>query len=76
MSRSHPLTTYRKRHKPPLTQDQLAEKIGVTKSAVSRWEAGKRTPSKDERQRISETTGIAIGKLVEASDRLALEAAE
>ena len=27
-----------------LTQDQLAEKVGVKRDAVARWEAGKREP--------------------------------
>lgn len=28
-----------------ITQDELAQRLGVEQSAVSMWEAGKRTPS-------------------------------
>ena len=33
------------RQKNHLTQDQLAEKLFVTRQAVSRWEAGETTPN-------------------------------
>ena len=29
----------------PLTREQLAELIGVTPDAISKWQAGKRKPS-------------------------------
>ena len=36
------LVKLRKEHK--LSQEQLAEKLGVSRQAISRWEAGETTP--------------------------------
>lgn len=34
-----------------VTQDEIAERIGVTRAAVSRWESGTRTPWRRNRVR-------------------------
>lgn len=39
-----------------LTQEQLGEKLGVTKGNVSAWETGKHEPSVAQVQRIAEVT--------------------
>lgn len=59
----HPLRAYRQRQNPPLTQDQLAELLGVSKSAISRWEARRRKMDQDNVSKISEATGIAPAEL-------------
>lgn len=47
---THPLTRYRCKHK--LTIAHVAEKLGVDKSTVSRYEAYRRAPSLDVMRRI------------------------
>lgn len=46
-----------------LTQGQLAVLLGVTKSTVSRWEAGVRRVDKELLPIISEKTGISVADL-------------
>jgi Transcriptional regulators len=60
---SHPLTTYREAQEPKLTREELAEKIGVGKSTVSRWESGKRKIDDELLERVSEVTGIPASVL-------------
>lgn len=38
------LADRREAHVPPLTQEQLAERVGTTKATISRWETGERDP--------------------------------
>lgn len=59
----HPLRAYRERQDPPLTQDALAELLGVSKAAVSRWESGIRKPDETACRVIREKTGISVRKL-------------
>ena len=42
---------------------QVALEIGVTDSAVSQWESGRRFPSGDHLDRLSELTGLPICRL-------------
>jgi len=46
-----------------LTQDELAQAIGVTRAAISRWEAGTRQPSR----RVVDRYLDALDRLREAS---------
>lgn len=55
----HPLRAFRESQDPPLTQDDLAARLGVTKASVSRWETGERKPEVDLLSVIEEKTGIA-----------------
>jgi transcriptional regulator with XRE-family HTH domain len=59
MAKIHPLQAYREQQDPPLTQHQLADLLGVSVSAVSRWEAGKRKPDLEVLPMIQRKTGIA-----------------
>ncbi len=47
-----------------LTQDEFAEKIFVTRTAVSKWENGKSYPSIDSLKEISELFGVSIDSLM------------
>jgi len=47
-----------------LTQDEMAEKLYVTRQAVSRWEMGDTTPSVDTLKLISKEFGVSINTLL------------
>lgn len=48
-----------------LTQEQLAEKIGVTQKSVSRWETGKNMPDVSLLQLLSSELNISVSELLE-----------
>lgn len=52
------------RQKAGMSQEELAQAIGSTKSAVSRYEAGKRQPSYDQLQRIAAALGVPVQELI------------
>lgn len=52
------------RKKANLTQDQLAEMLGTTKAAVSRYESGKRTPRYDQIIQIADALQISPALLI------------
>jgi transcriptional regulator with XRE-family HTH domain len=54
----HPLIRFQSEHR--LTQGELAERIGIGQSALSRLCSGKRSPRMDTMQRIREATGISL----------------
>ena len=58
MVKTHPLRAYRK--KAGLSQEELAETLCVGKSAVSKWEAGTRSPRPNVMVRIGSITGGAV----------------
>lgn len=45
----------------PKTQAQLAKALGVTQTAVSAWERGKRWPSRPVLERLLDELGISGG---------------
>lgn len=47
-----------------LTQEELAEKIGVSRMTVSNWEIGKCEPSLSQARLICQATGIPLNFLV------------
>lgn len=51
-----------------LTQEQLAEKLYVTRTAVSKWETGNGYPAIDSLKMISELFGISIDELISDGD--------
>lgn len=51
------------REKAGLTQEQLAEKIGTTQSAVALWETGRRAPMAAKLPKLAEVLGCGIADL-------------
>ena len=47
-----------------LSQDEMAEKLFVTRQAVSRWETGKTVPNTETLKLISEAFGVSINALL------------
>lgn len=55
----------RSRTKQGLTQQQLAEKVGVTQTAIAAWESGKRgVPKGDNLLRLAEALGFDADRLM------------
>jgi len=63
MDHIHPLQAFREKQTPPLSQRQLADMLGVSTAAISRWEAGERKPDGELVPMISEKTGISPAEL-------------
>ncbi|MCL2605990.1 MAG: helix-turn-helix domain-containing protein [Coriobacteriia bacterium] len=51
-----------------LTQDELAEKLFVTRQAISRWETGETTPSIDTLKLMSNMFNVSINELIGAAE--------
>ncbi|MBQ4501230.1 MAG: helix-turn-helix transcriptional regulator, partial [Spirochaetales bacterium] len=58
------------REKSGLTQDQLAERVMVTRQAVSRWETGETQPGTDTLKLLSREFGVTINTLLGSPTRL------
>ena len=52
------------RKKKKLTQEELAEKINVTKLTISRWERGERVPKSDKAQQLANYFGVSVAYLL------------
>ena len=46
-----------------LTQEELADKIGVSKSAVAKWETDGGLPDRDNLKRIAELINVSVDEL-------------
>lgn len=46
-----------------LTQEKLAQKIGVSKSAVAKWETGRGLPDRENLRRLSEAVHVPVDDL-------------
>lgn len=55
---------YKFRRKSELSQEQLAEKIGVSRQAISKWESGTSTPELEKLLALSECFNITLDDLV------------
>ena len=51
-----------------LTQEQFAEQLFVSRTAVSKWETGRGMPSMDSLQMIAKFFGITLDELLDASE--------
>jgi len=52
------------REKNSLTQEQMAERINVTRQAISRWETGKTQPNPELLKVLSREFGVSINTLL------------
>lgn len=58
------------RKKKKLTQEELAEKINVTKLTISRWERGERIPKSDKANEIAKLFNVPVSYLLGYDDKL------
>lgn len=63
MIEAHPLKSYRENQSPKLSQEGLAEKLGVARLTVLRWESGERKINRSLLPKVSEKTGIPAKEL-------------
>ena len=61
---------YELRTKNGLSQDELAEKVFVTRQAVSRWENGETVPNTETLKRLSDLFCVSINTLLGSPRRL------
>lgn len=61
---------YHLRTQQGLSQDQLAEKVFVTRQAASRWETGETTPNTETLKLLSQLFSVSIHTLSGAPQRL------
>lgn len=54
---------YALRRQSGLSQEQLAEKLGVSRQTVSKWEGGLSTPELDKLQALSKCFGVSLDAL-------------
>ncbi len=65
------------RNKAGLSQMELAERLGVSRQAVSRWESGDTTPTMDKLKTLAKIYGVSLDWLCsDAADRELPEAAK
>lgn len=56
------------RYKAGLTQDELAQKLGISKGSVAMWETNKRTPSTETLIRLADLFGVTTDYLLGRSE--------
>ena len=58
-----------------MTQEELAEKVGVTRQAIAKWEAGETVPDLDKCRMLAAVFGVTLDDLAnfESEDNLGLE---
>ncbi len=59
----------KKRNEKDLTQEQLAEKLGVTRASISKWERGINLPDKGSLIPLCDILNISIDELLTADNR-------
>ena len=57
-----------KRREKNLTQEQLAEKIGVSNKTISKWETGKNMPDYSMIEPLCEALSVTLSELMSAKD--------
>ena len=57
-----------------MTQEDVAEKVGVTRQAVAKWESGESVPDLEKSKLLAEALGVSLDELVnhEPEDNLGL----
>ena len=58
-----------------MTQEDLADKIGVTRQSIAQWESGKTCPNLTQSKALADAFGVTLDDLAnfEAKDNLGLE---
>ena len=59
---------YQLRKEKNMTQQDLADRLGVSRQAVSRWEMGSAKPELDSLSAISQIFGITVDELLNAEE--------
>lgn len=65
------LLQYRKQHN--LSQEELAEKIGVSRQAVSKWERSEASPDTDNLISLAEVYGVSLDELLKGKPEDAVQ---
>ena len=52
-----------------MTQDELAEKLNVTRQAVSNWEMGKTQPDVDTLTRLAEIFDVSVERIIYGKEK-------
>ena len=47
-----------------LSQEQLSEKVNVTRQTISNWELGKTSPNPEQLKLLSKTLNVSVDKLL------------
>ena len=57
-----------------MTQEDLADKVGVTRQAIAKWESGESVPDLEKSRILADTFGVTIDDLIkhESTDNLGL----
>jgi transcriptional regulator with XRE-family HTH domain len=63
MGTIHPLRAYRESQQPPLSRAALADRLGVGRPTLFRWESGSRKIDEKLLPTVSERTGIPAKEL-------------
>ena len=58
----------RLRTQPNLTQEQLANQLFVSRTAISKWETGRGTPNLDSLQAIAKLFGVSLDELLSTEE--------
>ena len=59
-----------------LTQEQVAETLYVSRTAVSKWESGRGTPSIDSLKAVAAFFGVTVDELLSGEELVALATAD
>ena len=54
-----------------MTQDELAERVGVSRQAVGKWEAGETEPSLGIARKVAEVFGVSLDQLTDHKPEIA-----
>ena len=46
-----------------MTQEDIAEKVGVSRQAVAKWESGETSPDLEKSRLLAETLGVSLDDL-------------
>ena len=59
-----------------LTQEELADKVGVSKSAIAKWETDGGLPDRDNLRRIAEVMDVSVDDLHRIIEREGMRSAD